>query len=238
MPRLHVNVDHVATLREARRGSSPDPIAWALAAERAGAQGITCHLRLDRRHIQDADVVQLRERITTMLNLECCLDPEIEAIALESGADEICLVPESRAELTTEGGLDAARERERLARSIPRYKQRSMRVSLFVDPEPSQLEAAAQLGADIVELHTGAYCHATPAARAAELERLAHAAEHAHALGLAVNAGHGLDYENTAAVAALAHLEELNIGHAIVARALTDGVQRAVADMRALCDPS
>lgn len=237
MPRLHVNVDHVATLREARRGSSPDPVAWALAAERAGARGITCHLRLDRRHIQDADVVALRERIATLLNLECCLDPAIESIALESGADEICLVPESRKELTTEGGLDAAGERERLALSIPRYHERSMQVSLFVDPEPVQLEAAAALQADFVELHTGAYANAADeGARAAELERLGRAAERAHALGLRVNAGHGLNYTNTAPVAALPHIEELNIGHAIVSRAVTDGVAVAVGAMCALAE--
>jgi len=235
MPRLHVNVDHVATVRQARRIARPDPVEWALLVERAGAQGITAHLRKDRRHIQDADIARLRRQVTTLLNLESSLDEEMLALALESGADEVCLVPENRAEITTEGGLDVLAERQRLARALPRFRARGIAVSLFVDPEAAQLEAAAALEADFVELHTGAYANAAGAARTRELARLEAGARQARALGLRVNAGHGLDYDNVAAVALLPHVEELNIGHSIVARALFVGVDAAVREMLALC---
>lgn len=231
MPRLHVNVDHVATVRQARRGSRPDPVEWALQAERAGAEGITCHLRADRRHIVDADLPRLRAAVTTLLNLECSLEPAMLAIALASGADEVCLVPENRAEITTEGGLDVVRERSRLAEALPRFRGRGIAVSLFVDPDPAQIDEAARLEADFVELHTGAYANATGGARARELTRLVDAARHAHALGLRVNAGHGLDLDNVGPVAALPHVEELNIGHALVARSLFVGVDGAVREM-------
>jgi len=233
MPRLHVNIDHVATVRQTRRGARPDPVEWAILAERAGAQGITCHLRKDRRHILDADLPRLRKAVGTLLNLESSLDPEMIAIALASGADEVCLVPENRAELTTEGGLDVVREKARLAEVLPRLRERGILVSLFVDPERAQLEEAAQLEADFVELHTGSYANASARARGSELERLIEGALHAHGLGLRVNAGHGLDLENVAAVAALPHLEELNIGHAIVAHSLFVGVEAAVQSMLA-----
>ncbi|TAJ21012.1 MAG: pyridoxine 5'-phosphate synthase [Planctomycetota bacterium] len=235
MIRLHVNVDHVATLRQARRGTEPDPIAWALAAERAGAHGITCHLRKDRRHIQDADVVALRARVATLLNLELSLDPEMVAFGAASGADEFCLVPEHRQEITTEGGLDVVRETPRLAEVLPGLRARGGKISLFVDPELRQIEAAAAAGADFVELHTGAYAGAWKdrAARERELARLAAAARRAHALGLRVNAGHGLNLANVGAVAALPHVEELNIGHAIVARAAFVGIDVAIGEMRA-----
>ena len=233
MIRLHVNIDHVATVRQARRAGDPDPVAWALAAERAGAQGITCHLRKDRRHIQDEDVRRLRAEVTTLLNLESSLDPEMIAIALESGAEAICLVPESRQEITTEGGLDVVAEEERLRACLPAFAERGALVSLFVDPDAAQLEAAARVGAPFIELHTGAYANATGAALERELERLFEAARRAHALGLRVNAGHGLNYENVGAVAAMPHIEELNIGHALVARSLTVGVERAIRDLRA-----
>ena len=236
MPRLHVNIDHVATVRQARRGSAPDPVAWALAAEAAGAQGITCHLRLDRRHIQDHDVTRLRAEIGTLLNLELCTHPDIVALALESGADQFCLVPENRQEITTEGGLDAISERARLAEILPSLKDAGGAISLFVDPEFAQLETAASLGAEYCELHTGTYSNAAPVDRGRELERLGAAAARAHELGLRVNAGHGLDYENARAVAELPHVEELNIGHAIVSRALLTGVERAVQEMRTLCE--
>ncbi len=234
MPRLHVNVDHVATVRQARRITQPDPIEWALLAERAGAHGITCHLRKDRRHIQDADVVELRRRISTLLNLESSLDPEMVSIGLESGADEVCLVPENRQEITTEGGLDVVAELFRLAEILPRYRERKIAVSLFIDPDPSQLEAAGQLESDFVELHTGSYANANGPERGRELERLVRGAELAHTLGLRVNAGHGLDYDNVTPVLALPHLEELNIGHSIVARATFVGVEAAVREMLAL----
>jgi pyridoxine 5-phosphate synthase len=235
VPRLHVNVDHVATVRQARRGARPDPVEWALAAERAGAQGITVHLRKDRRHILDADLPRLRAAVTTLFNLESSLDPEMIAIALGSGAEEVCLVPENRAEITTEGGLDVAGEERRLLDVVPRLRARGILVSLFVDAEERQLAAAAAVGADFVELHTGAYANAGAgsAGRARELERLVAGALRAHALGLRVNAGHGLELDNVGPVAALPHVEELNIGHALVARAVMVGMERAVAEMRA-----
>jgi pyridoxine 5-phosphate synthase len=233
MARLHVNVDHVATVRQARRGARPDPVEWAVEAERAGAHGITCHLRKDRRHVQDGDLPRLRAAVTSVLNLECSLDPEMVAIALASGAEEVCLVPEHRAEVTTEGGLDVLLERKRLLAVLPRFRERGILVSLFVDPEPAQLEAAAGVEAAFVELHTGSYANAAGAARGIELERLRAGARRAHALGLRVNAGHGLERDNVGPVAALEHVEELNIGHALVARALFVGVRGAVQEMLA-----
>ncbi len=233
MPRLHVNVDHVATVRQARRAAFPDPVEWALVAERAGAHGITCHLRKDRRHVQDDDVRRLRERVTTVLNLETSLDAEMVGIALESGADCICIVPENRQEVTTEGGLDVVAERPRLADVLPRFAARGAVASLFVDPEPAALEATAELGAPFVELHTGSYANARGADRERELGRLVAAAERCAELGLRVNAGHGLDLENVAPVALLPGVEELNIGHSIVARALTVGAEAAVREMLA-----
>jgi pyridoxine 5-phosphate synthase len=233
-PKLHVNVDHVATLREARKITEPDPILWALAAEAAGADGITCHLRQDRRHIGDADVLLLRQRIKSLFNLECSLNAEMVALALDSAADEICLVPENRAEVTTEGGLDLLKSHERLALVIPRFQERKMLVSLFIDPNIDQVEAAAGLKADFIELHTGAYSNALGAEREHELELLTQSAERAHKLGLRVNAGHGLNYDNLGPVARLPHLEELNIGHAIVGRAVFAGVDAAIQEMKQL----
>lgn len=231
MVRLHVNVDHVATVRQARGGAEPDPVAWALEAEAAGAHGITCHLRHDRRHIQDADLVQLRRRIKTVLNLECSLESEQIAIALESGAENICIVPEGRRELTTEGGLDVIAERDRVARAVAELGRRGALVSVFVEPEKKQLAAASELGAPFVELHTGAYAAARGARRDAELARLRDAAAFASGIGLRINAGHGLDYDNVAAVARIAGVEELNIGHAIVSRSLFIGVRAAIREM-------
>ncbi len=231
MPKLHVNIDHVATLREARRETFPDPVAWALLAEKAGAQGITCHLRRDRRHIQDADVKRLRKSIGTRLNLEISLDEEIVAIALKSKADAFCIVPENRKEVTTEGGLDVRSERKRLKKVVPTLAKRGAEVSLFVDPDLDQIEAAVKVGAQFVELHTGAYANATGTKKARELQRLRTAAAFAHDHGLRVNAGHGLDYDNVRDVALLAWVEELNIGFAIVARAQFDGVDEAVRRM-------
>jgi len=235
--RLHVNVDHVATVRQARRGTQPDPVDWALRAERAGAHGITCHLRKDRRHIQDDDLRRLRAAVTSFLNLEASLDPEMIAIALESGAEAVCLVPENRQEITTEGGLDVVSERERLARVLPAFAERGALVSLFVDPDRTQLEAAAGVGAPFVELHTGSYANATGSERERELQRLREGVLRAHELGLRINAGHGLDYDNVSPVARLPHVEELNIGHAIVAHALTVGVEAAIREMLAEMQP-
>jgi len=231
MVKLHVNIDHVATVRQARREPFPDPVAWALAAEKAGAVGITCHLRQDRRHIQDRDVQELRRRIATRLNLELSLAPSIVDFALGSGADAFCLVPENRQEVTTEGGLDVLRERARLRDVVPALAERGGEVSLFIDPEPDQIEAAAEVHALFVELHTGRYANSSGSQRQAELERLERAAETARAAGLRVNAGHGLDYGNVQPVARLPHLEELNIGFSIVAEALFTGVDAAVTRM-------
>jgi pyridoxine 5-phosphate synthase len=235
MVRLHVNIDHVATLRQARRGHEPDPIAWAIAAEAAGADGITCHLRKDRRHIQDADVIQLRARIGTMLNLESSLDAEMIGIAEASGAEAFCLVPENRKEITTEGGLDVLGERARLSDAIPRLVAVGGVVSLFIDPVAEQIRAAADSGAGFIELHTGSYANATTGEeRLAELKRLSEGASLALELGLRVNAGHGLNYENVGPCAKLPGVEELNIGHSIVSRAVFGGVGEAIATMRAL----
>ncbi len=231
MPRLHVNIDHVATLRQARRERFPDPVDWALRAERAGASGITAHLRKDRRHIQDADVRELRKRIATRLNLEMSLDAEMSGLALRSGADAVCIVPENRAEVTTEGGLDAVSERKRLAAIVPKLTHKGAEVSLFVAPDRDQIQAASDAGAAFVELHTGTYARAKGAGRRRELERLRAAAIFAHELGLRVNAGHGLDYDNVEPIAALPWVEELNIGFAIVARSVFTGVDEAVRTM-------
>jgi len=234
MSRLHVNIDHVATVRQARREAFPDPIKWALAAERAGAQGITCHLRKDRRHIQDADVFRLKEAITTTLNFECSLDAEMVAFAEELAPGAICLVPENRQEVTTEGGLDAIGERARLEEVVPRLVECGSLVSLFIDPEREQLEVAAGVGAQFIELHTGSYANQTGNERARELDRLMQGAEIAHELGLRVNAGHGLDYDNLGPILPMPHLEELNIGFAIVAHSLFVGVESAVGEMHRL----
>jgi pyridoxine 5-phosphate synthase len=234
MPKLHVNIDHVATVRQARRESFPDPVEWALLAERAGAQGITCHLRKDRRHIQDDDVKRLRKKIRTRLNLETSLDREIVRVAVRSGADAMCIVPENRKEISTEGGLDVRRERKRLAEVVPMLAKEGAEVSLFVDPDADQIRAAAESGAEFIELHTGSYANARGVRQRRELARLRDAAELAHELGLRVNAGHGLDYENVAPIARLPHVEELNIGFAIVARAVFDGVHDSVHRMSVL----
>lgn len=234
MARLHVNVDHVATVRQARRASFPDPVEWALRAELAGAHGITCHLRKDRRHIQLDDVRRLRESVVTLLNLEVSLDDEMLALALASGANAICLVPESRQEITTEGGLDVFIERARIESVLPRFVERGAVVSLFVDARREQLVAAADTGVPFVELHTGRYANARGDERKRELGRLAEGAAFARSRGLRVNAGHGLDYGNAAAVAALEGVEELNIGFAIVARSLVVGVDAAIAEMLAV----
>lgn len=231
MVRLHVNVDHVATVRQARRVSFPDPVEWALRAESAGAQGITCHLRKDRRHLQDADLPRLRARLRTLLNLECSLDDEMLALAFKSGADAFCLVPETRAEITTEGGLDVRAEAARVARAARELAAAGGLVSLFIDPERDQIAAAADSGAPFVELHTGCYANASGPARARELERLARGAAFARERGLRVNAGHGLDYDNVGPIAAIAGFEELNIGFAIVAHSLFVGVDAAVREM-------
>jgi len=244
MLKLGVNIDHVATVRQARyRGrehGEPDPVEAALLCERAGAHGITAHLREDRRHIQDRDVWRLRERITTRLNLEMSCAPEIEAIALRLKPDIVCLVPEKRQELTTEGGLDAAAQKGALTALRERLNAHGIEVSLFIDPDPPQVAAAAQIRSQFVELHTGSFAEAfgDPAARARELARLTQAARQAHDLGLRVNAGHGLNYQNLPALLAeVPHLVELNIGHSIISRAVLVGLEQAVREMLGLMRP-
>jgi pyridoxine 5-phosphate synthase len=234
MLKLGVNVDHVATLREARyrgRGwGEPDPVEAALICERAGAHGITAHLREDRRHIQDRDITRLRELVRTRLNLEMTHSPEIVAIALRLRPNIVCLVPERRQEVTTEGGLDAVGAEPALAELRRKMNGQGIDVSLFIAPDPRQVEAAARIGSQFIELHTGAFAEhfAAPAEREREIERLANAAAQAHALGLRVNAGHGLNYQNLPALFRLPHLVELNIGHSIVSRAVTTGLEAAV----------
>jgi pyridoxine 5-phosphate synthase len=231
---LGVNVDHVATLRQARGSRYPDPVTAALIAEQAGADSITIHLREDRRHIQDRDLEVLGRMIQTRINLEMAVtDPMLE-IAARAAPTDCCFVPERRAELTTEGGLDVAGQVEKIAAACARLRERGIRVSLFVDPDFAQLDASAAAGAPVVELHTGAYAEAAGAAAARELERLRAAAVRAASLGLTVHAGHGLNYSNVAPIASIAQIVELNIGHAIVAQALFDGFAGAVAKMKAL----
>ncbi len=232
---LGVNIDHVATLRQARGTRYPDILHAAAEAERGGADAITVHLREDRRHIQDRDVELLVEQVQTRINLEMAVTDEMVEIAARLRPADCCLVPERREELTTEGGLDVLAEPERIADACRHLARAGIRVSLFVDPEVPQLEAAAGSGASVVELHTGAYANAaTREARAEELARLANAVEAGQELGLQINAGHGLHYHNIEEVAALPGIAELNIGHAIVARALFEGLAPAVAEMKRL----
>ncbi len=238
--KLGVNIDHIATLRQARyatmpeaHNAEPDLLAAASACERAGASGITIHLRADRRHIQDRDVFRLRESINTKLNLEMGNTSEILDIALRVLPEEVCLVPENRKEITTEGGLDAAGQMRALAPTVARLQTAGIRVSLFIEPDPKQIDAAHQLGVEIVELHTGAFANAFGQPRSDEVRRLHLGSVQAHGLGLQVNAGHGISYANIRELHAIPHLVELNIGHAIVSRALSIGMEGAVAEMLA-----
>lgn len=231
---LGVNVDHVATLRQARRTTYPDPLFAALTAELAGADSITIHLREDRRHIQDRDVRLCQQALQTRLNLEMAATEEMVQLACEVRPADCCLVPERRAEVTTEGGLDVASQEQALKPICERLGAAGIRVSLFIDPEPSQLDAAVRAGAPVVELHTGAYAEARGEALARELARVQHAARYGARIGLRVHAGHGLNYHNVAPIAAIPEIVELNIGHAIVARAVIDGMSSAVAEMKRL----
>lgn len=235
MTQLAINVDHVATLRQARGINEPDPVLAAGICELAGASGIVVHLREDRRHIQDRDVRILRETVKTKLNLEMGATSEIIGIALDLKPDMITLVPEKRQELTTEGGLNVSGQKKKLAGVIAQMSKADIPVSLFVDPEPRQISAAAAIGATFVEIHTGRYCDAThEAGREEEFELVAAAADFAFGLGLKVNAGHGLNYQNVSRVAALDAVEELSIGHAVMARAIVVGLDQAVREMLAL----
>jgi len=231
--KLGVNIDHVATLRQARGTTYPDPLEAARLCLASGADAITVHLREDRRHIQDADVFALRRRLAARLNLELANTPEIVAIACKLRPDEACLVPEKRRELTTEGGLDAARQMRALRPTVAALTAAGVTVSLFIDPERPQVAAARALGAPCVELHTGAYCAAAGTAARRELQRLIAAARYARQLGLRVNAGHGINLQNIDGVLQIPFLDTLNIGHSIVARAVMIGLPRAVREMRA-----
>ena len=233
---LGVNVDHVATLRQARGVDYPDPVEASRIAADAGADGITVHLREDRRHIQDHDVERIRAELAVKLNLEMAATAEMAAIARRIRPDDVCIVPERRAELTTEGGLAVAGNEAALAPLVRGLVDAGVRVSLFVDPDPRQIAASHAVGATVVELHTGRYCEVHGDAVANELRPLVAAAEQAHGLGLVVNAGHGLTVANVGPIARLPHLHELNIGHAIVARAVLIGMDAAVREMRAAID--
>jgi len=235
MLRLGVNIDHVATLRQCRGGREPDPVWAAVQAELAGADGITIHLREDRRHIQDRDVHMLKETVQVRLNLELALVPEIIALALEVRPDQATFVPERRAELTTEGGLDVAGERARVGDALARCRDAGIELALFIDPDPKQVEAAIELGVAAVELHTGRYADAASGPdRTRELAALRTAGAAAVSAGLELHAGHGLNYQNVAPVARLDQMEELNIGHSIVSRAIFVGMKQAVYEMK-LC---
>ncbi|MBX6963794.1 pyridoxine 5'-phosphate synthase [Alcaligenes faecalis] len=235
MLELGVNIDHVATLRQQRLTTYPDPIQAALRAEEAGADLITLHLREDRRHIQDADVEALRPVLRTRMNLECAITTEMLDIACRIKPDDVCLVPEHRAELTTEGGLDVVGRLDQVKAAVQQLQAAGIRVSLFIDADPAQIRAASEVGATVIELHTGTYADAqTPEQAASELERIRAGIAQGVSQGLRVNAGHGLHYGNVQAIAALPGLTELNIGHAIVAQAVFDGWEKAVRDMKAL----
>ena len=234
MAKLGVNVDHVATLRQARGGTEPDPVTAAALAELAGADGITVHLREDRRHIQDRDVMLLRRTVQTHLNLEMAATDEMVAVAMKVVPDYVTLVPERRQELTTEGGLDVVKHGQKIERQIELLHQAGITVSLFVDPDLAQLKACAKVKADYVEIHTGTYCNSRGKARHAELAKIEEAIKAGKRLGLGVNAGHGLNYQNIRPVLALGGVEEYNIGHSIMARAVLVGLERAVRDMAVL----
>ena len=231
---LGVNVDHIATVRQARHTRYPDPVAAALIAEQAGGDSITVHLREDRRHIQARDVEVLLRTVQTRVNLEMAVTDAMVEFASKHRPSDCCFVPERREELTTEGGLDVAGSKQRVAAACRALAQHGIRVSLFIDPDDAQIEASAEIGASVVELHTGAYAEAEGARAAQELQRIEAAAARAAALGLVVHAGHGLNYHNVTPVAAIGTIVELNIGHAIVAQALFDGLAGAVAKMKAL----
>jgi len=234
MIELGVNIDHVATLRQQRLTVYPDPVRAAVLAEEAGADLITLHLREDRRHIQDADVTAIRAKLRTRMNLECAITPEMLDIACRVRPDDVCLVPEKRNELTTEGGLDVAGHFDTVRAAVNQLHDAGIRVSLFIDPDAAQIDAAHRAGSTVIELHTGAFSEAAGEQAARELQRVRDGIAQGLRLGMRINAGHGLNYDNVHEVAALPGIAELNIGHAIVARAVFDGLDKAVRDMKAL----
>ena len=236
MPKLGVNIDHVATLRQARRGLVPDPVAAAVTCLRSGANSIVAHLREDRRHIQDADVYALRKVVRKNFNLEMSIHPSVVNVALEVRPDQVTLVPEKRMELTTEGGLDVVSYVRKLSPLVEKFKGMGIIVSLFIAADRKQIDACVDLRVEAIEIHTGVYADAkTAAKRSAELKRIRAMAQYAHKRGLVVNAGHGLNYTNTLLIARIPEMEELNIGHSIIARAIETGLSSAVKDMNKLC---
>ena len=231
---LGVNIDHIATIRQARGTPYPRPCDAVVMAETAGADSITVHLREDRRHIQDRDLEEIQAVMRTHMNLECAVTEQMLDIAVRTGPRDCCLVPEKREELTTEGGLDVASQQDKVSEACAQLSESGIRVSLFIDPEPAQLDAAIAVGAPVVELHTGSFADAEGDAQQTELARIVEAARYGDELGLVVNAGHGLHYQNVQQIAAIPQIVELNIGHAIIARAVFDGMTAAVSDMKRL----
>lgn len=230
--KLGVNIDHIATVRQARKGIEPDPVAVIPIIEMAGADGITMHLREDRRHIQDRDVFLAKHIIKTSLNLEMSIDDEIVKIALEVVPNEVCIVPERREEITTEGGLDIKPIKSKLEEIVKSLKSKGIKVSIFVEPEVSVIDLAKEVGADYVELHTGKYSNSKGDEVLLELNRIREAAKYAYSIGLGVNAGHGLNYKNTYEIALIPEIETLNIGHSIISRAIYVGIRQAVVEMK------
>lgn len=234
MIRLGINVDHVATVRQARGIDVPDPVEAALLAEQAGADGITVHLREDRRHIQERDVKLLRERATTKVNLEMAATPAMVKFAIKLAPNDACFVPEKRRELTTEGGLDVVAHKRKIKDAVARLQDRGIHVALFIDPVKAQIECAREVGAHAIEIHTGTYCNRNGARREKELRTIVAAAKLAQSFGLEVHGGHGLNYTNVLPIAKIAEIVELNIGHSIIARALFVGIEQAVREMKEL----
>lgn len=234
MIRLGINVDHVATVRQARGIDVPDPVVAALLAEKAGADGITVHLREDRRHIQERDVRLLRERAKTKVNLEMAATPDMVRLAATLGPDDACFVPEKRRELTTEGGLDVVAHKRKIKDAVARLQDRGIHVALFIDPVRAQIDCARAVGANAIEIHTGTYCNRTGARREKELRKIIAAAKLAQSLGLEVHGGHGLNCANVIPIAKIAEIVELNIGHSIIARAIFVGIEQAVREMKEL----
>lgn len=237
MPKLNVNIDHVATLRQARGGNEPDPVLAAYLSELAGAQGIVAHLREDRRHVQERDLRSLRQTVKTRLNMEMAPTDEMVEIACDVKPDMVTLVPEKREELTTEGGLDVEKNLKAVSESVKALRKNGLFVSLFIDPDPAQIKASKKTGAEMVEIHTGAYAEADAEShRARELKKIQKAAKKASDLGFRVAAGHGLNYINVGPVAGIKEIEELNIGHSIISRSVIVGVERAVREMSELLE--
>ena len=232
MPTLGVNIDHVATVRQARQTNEPDPVWAAAAAQLGGADCITVHLREDRRHIQDRDLRILKETVTVKLNLECALEPEMLAIACEIQPDQVCLVPESREEITTEGGLSVAQHQSKVSQAVEQLHTAGVKVSLFIDPTADQINAAATVGADAIEIHTGSYANATGVNREKEITKVELATLHGQKAELEVHAGHGLTYDNVIPIASIQGIQELNIGHSIISRSIFSGLKEAVREMK------